>query len=97
MFPKAFIETPNEEIINENDFIIQSLTDDPESPLPTAFILCAICSKYSFKINFTKIQGIVNNPAVDSDVYLGNGDGVERAVTKNLVKIIYKSGYNFIS
>jgi hypothetical protein len=65
-----------------NNFEIILLSNDE---LPSKFILKANYSHYNFKLRFQKIEGLLNNPAQNKDVFIKNQNGYERSATAKLV------------
>jgi hypothetical protein len=60
---------------------------NPNEELPNSFLLRVI--NLDLKLNFTKIDGKMNNPAENNDVYFMNGQNIQKAASSNFVKKNY--------
>ena len=58
---------------------------------PTNFNLTIAWEKYNFSLSFAKVQGVLNDPAARSSVYVQNTtNNLENVATSNLVIISLK-------
>ena len=58
--------------MSDDDFYIIQNSNDT---LPSEFCLYAFILGRQFQVNFTKIDGLINNPIQNSNVYLGKRNG----------------------
>ena len=81
---KATFQNSNERtLVDAEDFKFTPLTE--EDP-PSKFLVSIKSSSYNFNLQFEKIEGVFNDPALNNDIYIQNdGEELTKVVTSNVV------------
>ena len=71
--------------LKRKDFVI---TSNSNETLPNEFSLYASVLGQEIRINFTRIDGLINDPMLNSNIYVGNEKGVVLENTESTVVFI---------
>ncbi len=71
MHVDEFHEDESQGKLDDKCFVFKPYFKDNET-LPSSFSIQVYVCKNNFVINFTKIDGLLNNPSINSNLYLGD-------------------------